>query len=332
MARKRQPFPDINEAIDTKTYLKDVAKELHKPIKHKFPTRSVIVNHKDQTWSMDLADMSTWKDSNDGVTYILTSVDVYTRWAAARPLKSKSAKDVLDAIKDIVAESGRKPSLLWVDEGKEFKNRELTAWRKANDIGLYHTYGRGKSVIVERFNRTLKTMMWRELTARNTHEWIDILPELIDTYNNTKHSKLKMTPNEASAHPEKVAKVWAALRKEQREPTKPKFKIGDVVRISRSKGLFEKGYDVNWSREVFRISSVDERNPPMYHIIDRRDEEIKGSFYNEELQHVKHPDVFLIDHVIKEKGKGSKKQLFVRWLGYGPQNDSWILASDSTLL
>jgi transposase InsO family protein len=233
MARKRQAFPELKEdvpdidaaSIDAKQYLKDVAKELHKPIKHKFPTRSVIVGHKDQTWSMDLADMSTWKDSNDGITFILTSVDVYTRWAAAKPLKSKSAKDVLDAIKDIVADSKRKPELLWVDEGTEFKNRELTAWRKANHIGLYHTYGRGKSVIVERFNRTLKTMMWRELTARNTHKWIDILPELVATYNNTKHSKLKMTPNEASKHPEKAAKVWATLRKEQREPTKPKFKV-----------------------------------------------------------------------------------------------------------
>jgi hypothetical protein len=73
------------------------------------------------------------------------------------------------------------------------------------------------------------------------------------------------------------------------------------------------------------------RKPTTYHITEYdTGEEVKGSFYNEELQRVKHPDVHLIDHVIKEKGRGDKKQYLVRWLGYGPESDSWILAKDST--
>jgi transposase InsO family protein len=327
MERKRQAFPEHK----VKTYLKDLAKELHKPVKHKYPTRKVLVGHKDQTWSMDLADMNTWKEENDGYTYILMIIDVFTRWAAARPLKNKSGATVLAAIKDVIRESGRQPQLMWVDEGKEFLNKEIKSWRKDNNIELYHTYGRGKSVIVERLNRTIKTMMWRTLTAENSHYWVDLLPKLITQYNDTKHSTIKTTPNEASQHPELAAKVWMKMRSEQKPKGEPKFALKDVVRISRVKGTFEKGYDVNWSRQTFTIEKIDNtRSPTVYHIAEYASgEPISGSFYNEELQRVKNPNVFLIDHVIKEKGRGNKKQLFVRWLGYGPENDSWILASDT---
>lgn len=230
MNRTRYGFP----SIDSKQYLKDLSVELHKPVRHKFPTRKVFVNSKDQTWSMDLADMSTWKSENDGYTYILMIIDVFTRWAAARPLKTKSAAEVLAALKDVIEESGRKPQLFWVDEGKEFLNKEMKGWRTTNDVGLYHTYGRGKSVIVERLNRTIKTMMWKRLTADNSHQWVDLLPKLIAEYNDTVHSVMKVTPNKASADPELVAKVWNKLRAKQASKAKPKYKVGDIVRISRT--------------------------------------------------------------------------------------------------
>lgn len=320
--------------IDAKQYLKDLSKELHKPVKHKFPTRKVFVGSKDQTWSMDLADMSVWKKENDGYTYILTIVDVFTRWAAARALKTKSAKDVLAALKDVVTESKREPRFLWVDEGKEFVNNDMKKWREENKIGMYHTYGRGKSVIVERFNRTLKTNMWKTLTAENSHSWVELLPKLITDYNSSVHSTLRMTPNEASKNPEKAGKRWQEKKKVEM-PAAPTtdYKVGDIVRISRIKGMFEKGYDVSWTRQTFVIDRIDNHQfPPLYYLKDYdHHNPIQGGFYEEELQKVKHPHTFLIDHVIKERGKGDKKELFVRWLGYGPESDSWIKKEDSVL-
>ena len=199
---------------------------------------------------------------------------------------------------------------------------------------MYHTYGRGKSVIVERFNRTLKTIMWRRLTAENTHAWVAILPQLIAKYNKTKHSVLHMTPNYASKHEEQTAARWAMVRdaNDEKLPNKkPRFAVGDVVRVSRTKGVFEKGYDVNWSRETFTVTAVNTNTKPtVYRIADSNHEEIKGSFYDEELQKVKHKDVFLVDKVLKEKGRGARKTLYVSWLGYPSSANSWIKASDAT--
>ena len=316
--------------VTKKEYLTTLAKELHKPVKHKYPTRKVFVNHKDQTWSIDLVDMGTWKEENAGYTFILTIVDVFTRWAAAVALKSKSADVVLNALKHVCSESKRKPERLWADAGTEFVNAKMKAWMKDNKIELYHTYGPHKSAIVERFNKTLRTNMWRELTAANSHEWVELLPSLIADYNNTKHRTLGMTPNEASADPEKAQLVWEQLKSDQKAPKKPAFNVGDWVRISRSKGAFEKGYDVSWSREQYKVTEVMLTTPITYHIADYNGETIKGSFYTEEMQKVKYPETYLVEKVIKERGKGAKRELFVKWLGYPASDNSWIKASDAT--
>jgi hypothetical protein len=330
---EEEPEEDEEEAapIDTKTYLKELADELHKPVRHKYPTRKVFARHMNETWAMDLADMSHWKNENDGYTYILMVIDVFTRWAAARPLKTKTGAEVLAAIKDVVEERKAKPEFIWCDEGKEFINKEITKWRDANNIGLYHTYGRGKAVIVERLNRTIKTMMWKKLTSVNSHHWVPLLPKLIEKYNSSTHGTMKMTPDEASSDPDAVDKVWKKKRKEQPLPSTPKYKVGDQVRVSRSKGVFEKGYDVGWSRETFIIASVNNTQyPTVYQLKDRHGEPIHGSFYEQELQKAKNADILLIERVIKERGKGAKKELYVKWLGYPESSNSWIKASATT--
>ena len=101
-------------------FMKTLAKELHKPIKHKYPTRKVFAPSKDHTWSIDLAYMSTWKTENDGVTFIICIVDVFTRWADARPLKTKTGAEVLKALQSIITESKRQPKFLWRTKAKSF--------------------------------------------------------------------------------------------------------------------------------------------------------------------------------------------------------------------
>ena len=118
--QQRTIFELKTTTLEPKVFLKELAKELHKPVRNKFPTRRVFAKAKDATWESDLADKGTWKTENDGYSFILTIIDVFTRWADARPLKGKSADEVLKALLSICDESKRMPRALWADEGKEF--------------------------------------------------------------------------------------------------------------------------------------------------------------------------------------------------------------------
>ena len=147
--------------MNSKIYLEQLSKELHKPFSKKFQRRHVRAEAKDSCWSMDLVIMIEWAGVNDGNKYMLNVVDVFTRFAFSRPMKTKTAVDTYAAFIDIVETSKRKPKSIWVDEGKEFYNSTFKTWMKHNNATMYSTYGEQKSVICERFNRTLKSEMWR---------------------------------------------------------------------------------------------------------------------------------------------------------------------------
>ena len=184
--------------MNTKIYLDQLSKELHKPFSKKFQRRHVQAEAMDSCWSMDLVIMIEWASVNDGNKYMLNVVDVFTRFAFSRPMKTKTAIDTYAAFIDIVETSKRKPKSIWVDEGKEFYNSTFKTWMKHNNATMYSKWGEQKSVICERFNRTLKSEMWRRFTAQNTRRWVDMLPVLIDWYNYKYHTTLKMTPYQAT--------------------------------------------------------------------------------------------------------------------------------------
>src|SRR6476469_6622343 len=129
---------------------------------------------------------------------MLNVIDVFSKFAWSVPLKDKRGDTVTEAFKLVVKNSDRMPKFLWVDQGKEFYNRNIDEWLKKNKITRYSTFGEHKSAVVERFNRTIKEKMWMRFTAENTRNWINMIDDLIAKYNNTKHSAIKMTPAEAS--------------------------------------------------------------------------------------------------------------------------------------
>jgi len=150
---------------------------------------------------------------------------------------------------------------------------------------MYSTYSEHKSCVVERFNRTLKEIMWKRFTAENTRNWIDMLDKLMKEYNNRVHSTIGMSPVKASAKENEMLVLQNTIDKTRSIPiTKPKFKIGDKVRISRMKAIFEKGYLPNWTEELYVIDKVQKTIPPTYKLKDLLGEEIEGSFYEKELQ------------------------------------------------
>jgi len=169
---------------------------------------------------------------------------------------------------------------LWVDKGKEFYNKDV---RKL--ISIYSTENEEKSSVVERWNRTMKERMYKYFSANSTGRYIDILDGLVARYNKTKHSSIKMTPVEASKKSDE-SKVFSNLYVKDiySKISKPKLKLGDTVRITKKKSIFDKGYTPRWTEEIFTISQVQHTDPPTYKITDTNGEEIQGSFYEQELQ------------------------------------------------
>ena len=166
----------------------------------------------------------------------------------------------------------------------------------------------------------MKEKMFKYFTEKETNKYIDVLQDLVTEYNETVHSSIKMTPKEAREHgvphselPEFDAKSNA----------KSKFSLGDRVRLTKKKSLFEKGYTTRWTEEIFIVSKIKGTNPVTYEVTDLNGELVKGSFYEQELQKTEQ-EVYRIEKILKRKGS----KLYVKWLNYGPQFNSWIDESD----
>lgn len=182
----------------------------------------------DNIWSADLVDMQSFSKYNDGIKYLMTVIDVFSKYAWAIPLHDKTGKSIVEALETIK----RKPMSLWVDRGGEFYNRIVDGWLKENGVHRYSTYNEGKAVVVERFNRTLKTRMWKYFSANNTNRYIDVLDALMDKYNTSYHRSIKMTPTKASVKKHEPV-VWNNLYGGEEQPVRPPiFQVGDRVRIS----------------------------------------------------------------------------------------------------
>jgi hypothetical protein len=252
-----------------------IGTELHKPVKRKFTRRKVIVNAINDIWSSDLIDMSAWKDKNDGMTMMITVIDLYSRYAWALPIPDKIGKTILEAFKQIEADAGEAPKKLWTDRGSEFYNKDVKTWLTKHKIELYSTYSENKAAVIERFNRTLKERMYKYFDKKNTRHWIDELQNLLIDYNDSPHRGLggnkpiDVYNGDVDDKIDQIAETNKAKRK---------FAIGDIVRVSRTKGVFEKGYTPSWSRELFKIIKAKNTYPYTYGVEDMLGEKIEGTF------------------------------------------------------
>ena len=306
-----------------------LADELHTPIKHTFTRRRVIVNHIDEIWAADLIDMQKFSKWNRGYKYLMMVIDVFSKYGWIVPLKDKKAESVTNAFKTIF-NKGRKPQYLWVDKGKEFYNKHLKDLLDKYNIKIYSTENEEKSSVVEIWNRTIKSKMWKQFTIEGNTQYLDMLPKILKQYNNTKHSSIRMTPTEASKKSNKGTVYFNLYGDMKQVTSKPKFKVGDKIRISKYKrNVFDKGYTPNWTEELFIIDKIQYTNPITYELKDLNNEEIKGSFYEPELLKAKQ-DVFRIDKVIRRDYK--KKQALVKWKGYSDDFNSWIPLRDLNII
>lgn len=186
------------------------------------------------------------------------------------------------------------------------------------NINHYSTFSRMKASIVERFNRTLKGMMWKEFSFNGSYYWLGIYKDLIDTYNRKVHSTIKMPPIKVNSTNE--YKLLNTAYNHIKIYKVSKFNVGDYVRISKYKHIFEKGYTPNWTTEIFKIKTVKNTYPTTYLLEDYRGNPIKGGFYDEELTKTQFSDIFLVEKVLKTRGE----KAYVKWLGFSNQHNSWI--------
>ncbi|KAL7292716.1 hypothetical protein TKK_0013839 [Trichogramma kaykai] len=310
------------------------AYNLHTPVIRKFPRRCYNIRNIDDVWEADLIDWRSLKTYNDGYMYLLVIIDALSKYAWVEPLKDKSAKTVSKAFERVFQRSrGRLPVLLQTDKGKEFISREtLTLFKKKN---IQHRVVRNpdiKAAIAERFIRTLKERIWRYFTHHRTRRFLDVLPKIVQAYNNTVHSSIKMTPvsvnlNNAALARKNLENRYKLPPSSYNRRKKLKYKIGDLVRISRAKNAFAKGYEGGWTIEIFKIKHISEaRQPAVYYVEDLAGEPIDGFFYEQELTRVrKNLDtaVFEVEKILDTKGRGRNKKYLVHWRGYPDKFDSW---------
>jgi hypothetical protein len=274
-------------------------------------------------------DLNNMSEINDGYKYLLTCIDVFSKYAWVFTLKNKTGVEVEQILQHIF-EQGRIPDKIHTDEGKEFLNKNVKNLLKKHNVELYVLRSEMKASIVERFNRTFKEKMFRYFTETNDHRYIDIIEDMVHAYNHTYHRSIKTTPVKVNIKNED--KVRNVLYEDTHEKLNFKYKIGDYVRISKYKGIFSKGYTRNWTREMFQIVEQIPRIPPVYRIKDLADEVIQGIFYETELQkgYYDKDGEFEIEEILKTKKnkKGEPVEYFVRWRGYPEKFNKWIKASD----
>ena len=250
---------------------------------------------------------------NQGFRFLLCVIDIYSNYDCVIPLKGIT---ITNAFQKILKESNRKQNKIWIDTGSESYNRSMKSWLEKNCIEIYSARNEGKSVIAERLIRTFKTKIYKYINSVSKNIYIDKLDDIVHTYYNTCHKTIKMKPVDVKSN------TYTDSSKEINNKY-TKFKIGNIVRISKYKNIFAKGYTPNWSEVVFVIKKVKNTVPWTYGIIDLKGEEIVGTFYKKELQKTNQKE-FRIENVIKRKGE----KLYVKWKGCNNLFNSCISEKD----
>lgn len=300
----------------------DIVNELHKPARKNFARRRTIIKGLDDLWQCDLAQMDIYAGENENHKFILVVIDCFSKFVWVKALKTKTAEEVTRAFTEILQRGKRSPKNLQTDQGTEFFNGKFQRLMKEYKINHYNTFTIKKAAIVERVIRTLKEKLFKYFSLKGSYKWLSVLPEIVDAYNNTKHRTIGMKPRDVNKSNE--VRLLKTSYNHIKVVASHKFEIGTKVRISRSKHVFSKSYLPNWSTEIFEIVKVQITNPVTYLLKDENGNPILGAFYEHELQKTLHPDVFLVEKILKKHNR----KYFVKWLGFSNEYNSWIDAEN----
>lgn len=297
---------------------------IHRNRKLIFPRNPIIGFSIDHNWQADIGFFTKFARKNKGYTCFLLVIDVVSRFVWGEPLKSKKGPETSKAFETILKRSfPRKPEKLQTDGGTEFFNKEFKTVMKKNNIVLYKTQSDQKAAIAERAIKTIKGLIFKYLTGSQNQEWVSVFQNIIHTYNETFHSSIKMKPSEVNQDNQKEVLnnlygfIWAVDRISQK---KSKFEVGDFVRLSEVKKMFKKGYEGNWTDEIFQVSKIHKRNPfTVYEISDfENNEKIQGTFYGEELSkvNIKKKTYWRVEKIKRKEFRKKKLWFLVKFMNY----------------
>ena len=186
------------------------AYSLHQPTQYRFKRDCVITKGIDDIWDMDLADVSSITKYNDKQNYWLILIDIFSKYLWVEPISDKSHESVITALQNIFERTDRRSTNIRSDNGAEFKNRWVKKYLKKNNIHSYTAKNETKANHVERVIRTLKTMVYRYFSHKETYKYTDILQDLVSNYNNSPHTTLRgRAPIDVTKH--KEAHIWKEM-------------------------------------------------------------------------------------------------------------------------
>lgn len=217
-----------------------IVNELHKPARKNYKRRHTIIRGLNDLYQADLVEMIPYASTNRGFRYILMVLNAFSKKLWARPVKRKTGEEVTKAMKQILNEIKVAPKNMQTDQGKEFFNKHFSQLMSANGINHYTTYSSPKASLVERCNRTIKSRMWKEFSVQGNYKWLSVLEKIVSQYNNTRHSTTGFKPVDVSKRNEKKILNSAYSHLKTIDPRKPKFTVGDTVRLSKYRGIFKK--------------------------------------------------------------------------------------------
>jgi transposase InsO family protein len=303
---------------------------LHFTARRKFKRNKILVNGIDEQWEADLVDMREFSKQNENYNYILTVIDCFSKYAFAVPIKNKAGVELVEAFKKTFIK--RKCFVLRTDRGTEFLNRNVQSFLKQQEVEHITSFNQDiKCAIVELFNRTLKSKMFKFFTAKGIRRYIDELPNFLISYNNSKHRTIKMAPPELNKQNEKlvfkniygVCSLRDAIVKHKKS-AKTTLKTGDKVRKKYDIKAFDKGYYPYWTDQLFTIEkTIKGDNKPYFRVKDYSGNIVHQRFYPEELQKVTE-NLHRIEKVLKTRIKRGKTEYFVKWLNYPSNYNSWV--------
>ena len=301
--------------------------------RRKFKRSRVIVNGVDSQWDADLMDMVDLSKHNDDNKYVLVCIDIFSRYALCQPIKTKAGAHVVTGLQTILSEA-RKPNMIRTDRGMEFRSKEVNKYLKS--MNIHHFYALNtetKANYAERLIKTLKHKIFRYMLKKRTDRYIDVLQDLVHSYNHTVHRSLGTAPASITEDNEGESRLQQyLLRKKPSSKNKPyKLKVGQTVRLSHVRGIFDREYSQKWTGEVYTVQRRFKREGlPIYTIQDWDKEVIQGTFNEPELQAVTVDESteYRIEKVLKKRVINKQRQVLVRWLHWPKKYDSWIPEND----
>lgn len=291
---------------------------VHRPARKNFKYRKMYGSSLYSHVQADIKDLNAFKEFNNNFRYFLLVIDCYSRKVFCEPIKQKTPENVLSAFKKIFQENKFYPYFLLTDEGKEFFNKKMQEFCKEKEITQVALRSNpAKAAMAERAIQTVTTRLARAMTYKNTNKWIEFLDKTVRNYNNTIHSSTGMKPKDFT-YKTKITPVQNTMQ------SRTKFQNGDIVCITKARGVFDKAYLGRWGKELFKIVKIRKGSPAVFELEDLNNEPVKGHFYEPEIQKVcNEKNIYHIEKILGRKTVKGKKFVLVRWMNYGPEFDSW---------